>query len=290
MIYTVLSLKESHSLICNQLLTECPQFLLPTLSEASQMELASSPMQIKDELECPTVLYPVLFHPHFFVLEMSPNEKSQHNRVNAGNVEMVIIAEYNLLYLISTYILYRWSVGVLSGLTLSAQTTNAAIREIMARVPDSSILCTPPSSPVSSLSPSNFMSSHSRCDYGQYHGVTSTPSLLTGPAPFTTVPLILASSAPSTPVTKSPSVSSSVATTSSEIAPLDVRHEVSLDILWAISAVGLFKLPTFTLQSKGEKQWQQLYKGFCFDVPGPDVSGPYYLVMKGYQVGVLTIW
>ncbi|KAL4074888.1 hypothetical protein V8B97DRAFT_2005117 [Scleroderma yunnanense] len=76
----------------------------------------------------------------------------------------------------------------------------------------------------------------------------------------------------------------------SEIIPAEIHHEVSPDILHTISTVGHFQLPTFTLKMKREKQWQQQYKSLYFYVPGPDVNGPYYLVTRGHQIGVLVTW
>ncbi|KIK14389.1 hypothetical protein PISMIDRAFT_117115, partial [Pisolithus microcarpus 441] len=48
---------------------------------------------------------------------------------------------------------------------------------------------------------------------------------------------------------------------------------------------------TFILEmAKGEKHWQQHHRGTYFNVPGPDIARPYYLVMKGAQISMLSTW
>ena len=107
------------------------------------------------------------------------------------------------------------------------------------------------------------------------------------------VPIILLSSTLPAPKAKSYAVPGSSVTTSANgnTPSHEVHHQVFLDALQMLPVVGNPKLPMFTLQMpKGGKHWQQLYRGVYFDVPGPHVNGPYYLVTRGSQIGVLATW
>ena len=68
------------------------------------------------------------------------------------------------------------------------------------------------------------------------------------------------------------------------------RSEVTPEELRTLATVGNPKLRTFILETSKEVRWQQLYKNTYFDVPGPDVPGPYYLVTRGTRIGVLAAW
>lgn len=94
--------------------------------------------------------------------------------------------------------------------------------------------------------------------------------------------------APSTPQT-APSVFTA-AFGNANIMP-STRFEVLPESLKSLPAVGLPKLRAFILHTpRGEDRWQQRHKGLYFDVPSPDVAGPYYLVTKGTRIGVLATW
>ncbi|KAI5994722.1 hypothetical protein EDD15DRAFT_2366234 [Pisolithus albus] len=69
------------------------------------------------------------------------------------------------------------------------------------------------------------------------------------------------------------------------------RFEIVPESLKSLPPIGRTGLPVFIIETaKGERRWQQCHKGTYFDVPGPDVGGPYYLVTKGARIGVLATW
>jgi len=122
--------------------------------------------------------------------------------------------------------------------------------------------------------------------------VASVP-VASAPLAYASVPIIMPSSTLPVLEAKTHSVPSSAVTTSADGNTLshEVRHQVFPEALKTLPVVGNPKLPTFTLQTpKGEKRWQQLYRGVYFDVPGPNVNGPYYLVTRGSRIGVLATW
>ncbi|KAI6113853.1 hypothetical protein EV401DRAFT_2198603 [Pisolithus croceorrhizus] len=94
--------------------------------------------------------------------------------------------------------------------------------------------------------------------------------------------------APSTPQTASSVFTAAFG--NANIMP-STRFEVLPESLKSLPVVGLPKLRAFILHTpRGEDHWQQRHKGLYFDVPSPDVAGPYYLVTKGTRIGVLATW
>ncbi|KIJ10013.1 hypothetical protein PAXINDRAFT_16918 [Paxillus involutus ATCC 200175] len=55
--------------------------------------------------------------------------------------------------------------------------------------------------------------------------------------------------------------------------------------------VGFPGLHTHTLTlPNGEVRWQHIFGDFIFDIPDPQAVGPFYLVMRGTRIGVLSTW
>ncbi|KAI5993045.1 hypothetical protein EDD15DRAFT_2367858 [Pisolithus albus] len=214
-------------------------------------------------------------------------------------------------------------VDFLSGLALNPSTADAAILEIQSRTRRASLFGTSPPSPLTFP-----VSPHSSHDSSSPRVQAIYPSIYT-PAPSPSAPSKVihvdqkqpaagthrppaasAARVGSATVQANPiagsgkhtlSASSSSQSASSTFTTAfghDVvsssgfsRVEVDSEILKSLPQVGVARLRTFILETaKGEKRWQQRYRGTYFDVPGPDVVGPYYLVTKGTRIGVLATW
>ncbi|KAI6094699.1 hypothetical protein EV401DRAFT_1896269, partial [Pisolithus croceorrhizus] len=219
----------------------------------------------------------------------SPRKQTKHT--DDVSVDSVVIANI---------------INFLSGLLLNLLTADAVILEIQAWAHPSSF-GTPLPLPVTFP-----VSPHSSCDSPSPWVQKTYPSINT-PAlspltPFKAIHMVnkepaasthghLAPQATSTKVHAKPiavlvSVSSAFTTTfgidhilSSDFTCFELVPE-SLELL---SLVGCPRLPTFILEmARGEKCWQQHRKGVYSSVPGPGVAGPYYLVIKGTWIGILS--
>ncbi|KAI6004157.1 hypothetical protein EDD15DRAFT_2192063 [Pisolithus albus] len=217
-------------------------------------------------------------------------------------------------------------VDFLSRLSLNQTTANAVIMEIQAHARPS-LFGMPPSSPVSfPVSPRSSHDSSSPQMHTFYPTSLYTPTpLLSNTHPTQSappreihtkhkqagigahglpLPRVSAKAAPSSSTTVPANPPSSTVTTlKSELStfttvfginnttPTPCHFEVVPETLRSLGVVGNPKLQTFVLETpKGEKRWQQFYKGVYFDVPGPEKNGPFYLVTKGTQIGVLAEW
>ncbi|KAI6041794.1 hypothetical protein EDC04DRAFT_2978598 [Pisolithus marmoratus] len=201
----------------------------------------------------------------------SPNKLTEH--ADDSGVDLVLLSDL---------------VAFLSGLSLNQMTADAAIQEIQAWACPSMFgmpPCLPTSFPVSPLSSRDSTSSRVQAFYP-----TSLymPALSPSPAHHSsaTVHTNSTSSVPSMP--KSGLLAfTTVFGNTKVISSSPSRFEVVPETLQSLGVIGNPKLQTFILEMvKGENCWQQLYKGIYFDVPGPDVAGPLYLVTKGTQIGI----
>ncbi|KAI5989986.1 hypothetical protein EDD15DRAFT_2370316 [Pisolithus albus] len=234
-------------------------------------------------------------------VEMSSPSKLTERR-DEGGVDTAVIAEL---------------ADFLSGLSLNQSTADAAIMEIRARA-HPSLFGTPPPSPVTfPVSPHSSRDSFSSRVQTSYASIDSpAPSPLTpfkalhmrNKQPATSargLPAVQATSSKvqdkPTVVSVKPAVPASPQSTSSAFTTAFgndhitssgfTRFELVPESLKSLSSVGHPRLRTFILETaKGEKRWQQRHRGTYFDVPGPDVAGPYYLVTKGARIGILSTW
>ncbi|KAI6108657.1 hypothetical protein EV401DRAFT_2076766 [Pisolithus croceorrhizus] len=211
-------------------------------------------------------------------------------------------------------------IDFLSGLGLSPSTADAAIHEIWSRARPTSLFGTPPPSPLTfPVSPHSSHDSSSPQVQAIYPSI-HTPALpplapsrvirTDQKQPATSTHHPPAARVTSTTVQANPTASSGKRTLSASSSSQSAsstfttafghdvvsssgfsRVEVDSEILKSLPQVGHAKLRTFILKTaKGEKCWQQHHKGTYFDVPGPDVVGPYYLVTKGTRIGILATW
>ncbi|KAI6113500.1 hypothetical protein EV401DRAFT_1983037 [Pisolithus croceorrhizus] len=253
--------------------------------------------------------FSLLIHPSRLKMS-SPNKLNERRGDN--DVDSVVLSDL---------------IAFLSGLSLNQTTADAAIQEIRAWARPS-LFGTPPSSPVSfpvsplsshdSASPQiqtfyptslytpaplssthSKRSGHSREIHTKYkqaaisaHSLPAARVIPTAvPATSATAPDNSPLSAPSTSKSGSSAFttafSNNLKITSSTLSCFEVVPET----LRPFAVVGNPELRTFVLETaKGEKRWQQVYKGVYFDVPGPDANGPFYLVTKGTRIGILAEW
>ncbi|KAI6034789.1 hypothetical protein EDC04DRAFT_2897789 [Pisolithus marmoratus] len=215
----------------------------------------------------------------------SPNKQTEHE--GDGGVDSVVIT--NLI-------------AFLSGLLLNQTTADAAILEIRARACPSLFgmpLSSPVTFPTSPLYSYNSTSPQIQVVYpASLHTPAPSPSpiypkrsgrsgevgtkykqaetsahrLLPVRVTSATVPANPTSSAAST--LKSGSSAFTTTFGNDNIMPSSfARFEVVCEMLRSLPVIGNPKLRTFTLETaRGEKCWQQLYKGIYFDVPGPGIQ------------------
>ncbi|KAI6000030.1 hypothetical protein EDD15DRAFT_2193506 [Pisolithus albus] len=215
----------------------------------------------------------------------SPSKLTEHR--DEGGVDTAVIAEL---------------ANFLSGLSLNQLTANAAIMEIWA-LAHPFLFGTPPPSPVTfPVSPHSSHDSLSSRVQTSYASIDSpAPSPLTpfkalhmcNKQPATSARGLLAVQATSSKVQDKPTVVSVKPTmpASPQSTSLAFTTAFGNDHITSSGFTISNLLRTFILEmAKGEKRWQQRHRGTYFDVPGPDVARPYYLVTKGAWISILSTW
>ena len=49
-------------------------------------------------------------------------------------------------------------------------------------------------------------------------------------------------------------------------------------------------LPVATVEVDGQTIYQKTYKNTDFEVPKEDSRGPFYIITKGYRIGIINDW